>query len=165
MFLSASPLRRSRWTEKVVTVKGLRVEIFDQREKILPAPWQSPRRNGKKPKIFDCEKGGLGASPNSMLSPRWGRHRRYKRKQTQKSSLKHWFYCVYSDLGFYHSVIKLFIIADDKTPCILLSFLIKLLSRMIDSFIINWTIMFIQKEVRKNVSRSRTKKIKWNVWQ
>ena len=70
MFLSASPLRRNRWTEKVVTVKGLRVEIFDQREKILPA-LDSHQDGTAKPKIFDCEKGVWGL-PQFYVVPSMG---------------------------------------------------------------------------------------------
>ena len=75
MFLSASPLQRNRWTEKVVTIKGLRVEIFDQREKILPA-LDSHQDGTAKNQKFSTAKKGFGGFPNSILSPRWGRHRK-----------------------------------------------------------------------------------------
>ena len=69
MFLSASPLQRNRWTEKVVTVKGLRVEIFDQREKYYPP--LTVTKQGWQNKIFDCEKGVWGL-PQSYIVPSMG---------------------------------------------------------------------------------------------
>ena len=63
MFLSASPLRRNRWTEKSGDCQGFKGGDFRPKGENTTRPLTVTKTERQKTKNFRLRKGGLGASP------------------------------------------------------------------------------------------------------